>query len=131
MAVGVGDQQAVGFEQLQRACITWCEQAARHHALGRGSPVVHRTDVLRVIDQQRDHAKATRRIFVAWPWRIFMARSWRRAVKAFGFKKHAARTEDDLRPRCRHARLRERLQRQLLADQQIADALVCGGVACR
>ena len=113
MAVGVGNEHAVGFQQAQVTGVLLGEQAALGHAPRGGSPVVHLAHVFRVVHQERHHADAARR----------------GTVKTLGLQKHTATGHDDAGVRRGQAGLRQRVQGQVLAHQQVAQALVGRGAA--
>ena len=90
MTVSVGDQQALGFQRLQRMGVARCQQTARQNAVSRRGPIIHRADVLRGVHQQQHHTNASWRICRARPQRIFQIKASRGANRAFSFEEQAA-----------------------------------------
>ena len=115
MAVGVGNQHTIGFQQAQVARVARREQAARLHPVGGGGPVVFLADIFSVVNRQRHHADTAER----------------GAVEPLGLQKHAAGGQLDAGDGCRNPGEGQRLQRQVLAHQQVAHALVGRCVARR
>ena len=108
MAVGVGDEDAVGLQQAQVGSVLWCQQPTRGHTLGGGGPVVHLADVLRVVHQQRHHADT----------------ALRRAVKALRLQKGAPGHRVDAGARSGQLGGGQGLQRKVFTHQQVTGALV-------